>query len=84
MRDGGEDDGKRVFSDAKCVWSLGKREMSSSMRDGISICVVLVVVLMVVVGMDGGVDGSRGSSGGGNSEENIVYRSGRVCGVFLG
>ena len=51
MRDGGEDDGKRVFSDAKCVWSLGKREMSSSMRDGISICVVLVVVLMVVVGM---------------------------------
>ena len=51
MRDGGEDDGKRVFSDAKCVWSLGKREMSSSMRDGISICVVVVVVLMVVVGM---------------------------------
>ena len=35
MREGGEDDGKGMGSVIEGVQSLGRREMSSSMRDGI-------------------------------------------------
>ena len=35
MREGGEDDGKKMVSVIEGVWSLGGREMSSPMRDGI-------------------------------------------------
>ena len=82
MRDGGEDDGKRVFTDGKCVWSLGKRDVK--FHGGWDFYLCGGGDSVDGSGGDGGVDGSRGSSGGGNSEENIVYRSGRVCGVFLG
>ena len=50
MREGGVDDGKGMVSDVEGVRSLGRREMFSSMREGISVCVV-VVVLMVAVGV---------------------------------
>ena len=50
MSEGRVDDGKGMISDVECVRSLGGREMFSSMRRGISVCVV-VVLLMVVVGM---------------------------------
>ena len=56
MREGGEDDGKGMVSDVEGVWSLGGREMLSSMRDGICVCVcvavvVVVMALMVAVGV---------------------------------
>ena len=35
MREGGEDDGKGMGSVIEGVQSLGRREMSSPMRDGI-------------------------------------------------
>ena len=46
-----EDDNKRMVSDIESVQSLSGREISSSMRDEICVCVVavLVVVLMVVM-----------------------------------
>ena len=47
MSEGGEDDDKGMVSDIEGVQSLGGREMSRSMRDGICVCVVVVVVLMV-------------------------------------
>ena len=51
MREGGVDDGKGMVSDVEGVWSLGGREMFSSMGGGrISVCLV-VVVLMVAVGV---------------------------------
>ena len=60
MRDCGEDDAKGMLSDIEGVRSLGGREMSSSIRDGICVYVValgvvlvVVVVLMVVMGMMG-------------------------------
>ena len=54
MRKGGEDDGKGMVSNVEGVWSLGRRQMLSSMRDGICACVMVVVVvvaLIVVVGV---------------------------------
>ena len=84
MREGGEDDGKGMVSDVEGVWSLGGREMLSSMRDGICVC---------LCGGGGGGNGIDGSSGGGvvggsggscgvadsgESVERIVYRSGGV------
>ena len=61
MREGGLDGGKGMVSDVVGVQSLGGREMFSSMREGIYVCVVMVVlivvvgvvVLMVVVGVLG-------------------------------
>ena len=50
MREAGEDDNKGIVSDVEGVQSLDGREMLSSMRDGICVCVV-VVVLMVAVGV---------------------------------
>ena len=50
MREAGEDDDKGIVSDVEGVQSLGGREMLSSMRDGICVCVA-VVVLMVAVGV---------------------------------
>ena len=60
-REGGVDDGKGMVSDVEGVRSLGGREMFSYMREGISVCAVVVVlmvavrvvVLMVVVGVVG-------------------------------
>ena len=54
MRECGEDDAKGMVSDIGGVRSLGGREMSRSIRDGICVCVVVVVVvvvLMVTMGM---------------------------------
>ena len=53
MRESGDDDKKDMVSDAEGMWSLGGREMLSSMRDEIYVCVVVVVVvvLMVAVGV---------------------------------
>ena len=48
MREGGVDDDKGVGNDVEGVQSLVGGEMLSSMREGISVC-VMVVVLMVVV-----------------------------------
>ena len=50
MREGGVDDGKGMVSDVEGVPSLGGRKMFSSMKGGISVCLV-VVVLMVTVGV---------------------------------
>ena len=50
MREAGVDDGKGMVSDVEGVQSLSGREMFSSTREGISVCVV-VVVLMVAVGV---------------------------------
>ena len=47
MREGGEDDDKGMVSDTEGVRSLGGREMSSPMRDGICVCVAAVVVMVV-------------------------------------
>ena len=49
MREGGEDDGKGMVSDVEGVQSLGGREMLSSMRDGICVCVATVVVVALMV-----------------------------------
>ena len=53
MRLCGEDDAKGMVSDIECVRSLGGREISRSIRDGICVCVVvlLVVVVMLIVAM---------------------------------
>ena len=55
MREGGVDDDKSMVNDVEGVQSLGGREMLSSMREGISVCLVMVavgvVVLMVVRGV---------------------------------
>ena len=53
MRLCGEDDAKGMVSDIECVRSLGGREISRSIRDGICVCVVvlLVVVVMLIVVM---------------------------------
>ena len=44
-----EDDAKGMVSDFDGMWSLGGREMSRCMKDGICVCVVVVVALMVAV-----------------------------------
>ena len=44
-----ENDDKRMVSDIEGVRSLGDREMSRSIRDGICVCVAVVMVLVVVV-----------------------------------
>ena len=49
MREDGEDDEKGMVSDIEDVWSLGGREMSSFVRDGICVCMAVVVVAVVVV-----------------------------------
>ena len=51
MSEGGEDDDKGMVSDIEGVQSLGGREMSRSMRDGICVCVVVLVVVVVVVAL---------------------------------
>ena len=53
MRLCGEDDPKGMVSDIEGVWSLGGREISRSIRDGICVCVVvlLVVARVEVVGV---------------------------------
>ena len=53
MRLCGEDDAKGMVSDIEGVWSLGGREISRSIRDGICVCVVvlLVVARVEVVGV---------------------------------
>ena len=38
-----------MVSDIKGKWNLGEREILSSMRDGISVCVAVVVVIVVRV-----------------------------------
>ena len=48
MSEGGEDDDKGMVSDIEGVRSLGGREMSRSIRDGICVCVVVVVVALMV------------------------------------
>ena len=48
MSEGGEDDDRGMVSDIEGVWSLGGREMSRSIRDGICVCVVVVLVVVVV------------------------------------
>ena len=49
MRKGGEDDDKGMVSYIESVLSLGGRELSRSIRDGICVCVVMVVVVAVMV-----------------------------------
>ena len=49
MSEGGEDDDRGMVSDIEGVWSLGKKEMSRSIRNGICVCGVVVVVMVVVV-----------------------------------
>ena len=49
MSEGGEDDDRGMVSDIEGVRSLGGREMSRSIRDGICVCVVVVVVVVVMV-----------------------------------
>ena len=49
MRKGGEDDDKGMVSYIESVQSLGGRELSRSIRDGICVCVVMVVVVAVMV-----------------------------------
>ena len=59
MREVGVDDDKGIVNDAEGEWSLGGREMLNSMKEKISVYVVVVVlivtvgvvVLMVVVGV---------------------------------
>ena len=48
MREGGDDDEKGMVSDFESVRSLSGREMSSSLRNGIFVCAVVVVVLLMV------------------------------------
>ena len=80
----GGDDTKGMVNGNEGVQSLGGREISRSIRDGICVCVVVVVVVAVVLvvvvlivamevmgGGGGGVDGS-----GGNSGESGTCRSG--------
>ena len=43
------DDAKGMVNDNEGVWSLGGREMSKSIKDGICVCVVVVVVVAVVL-----------------------------------
>ena len=49
MSKGGKDDAKGMVSDIEGVWSLGGREILSSIRDGIFVCVAVVVMAVVVV-----------------------------------
>ena len=96
MRECGEDNAKRMISDIEGVWSLGGREMSRSIKDGICVCVVVVVVvvavgLVVVVALivamgvmwGGGVDGSGVNSRAGDGGESGVYRSGEGGGSVV-
>ena len=48
MREGRENDDKGMVSDNEGVQSLGGREMLSSIRDGICVCVAVVVVALMV------------------------------------
>ena len=48
---GGEDDDKGIVSDIDGVESLGLREMSRAIRDGICVCVAVVVVVALMVAM---------------------------------
>ena len=45
---GGENDDKGMVSNIEGVQSLGGREISSSMSDGIRVCVAVVVVVVMV------------------------------------
>ena len=47
MRKGGEDDDKGMVRDVEVVRTLGEREMLSSMRDGICVCVAVVMAVVV-------------------------------------
>ena len=47
MRKGGENDDKGMVRDVEVVRTLGGREMLSSMRDGICVCVAVVVAVVV-------------------------------------
>ena len=49
---GGEDNNKGMVSDVEGARSLGRREILSSVRDGISVsvAVVVVVVMLIVAG----------------------------------
>ena len=47
MREGGENDNKGLVSDIDGVQSLSGREMSSPMRDGVCVSVMVVVVVVV-------------------------------------
>ena len=49
MSEGGGDDDNGMVSDIEGVRSLGGREMSRSMRDGIFVCVVVAVVVVVAL-----------------------------------
>ena len=49
MREGGKDDDKGMISGIEGVRSLGGREMSSSIRDEICVCVAVVVVVALMV-----------------------------------
>ena len=49
MSEGGKDDDREMVSDIEGVQSLGGREMSRSMRNGICVCVVVVVVVVVAL-----------------------------------
>ena len=49
MRECGGDDSKGMVNGNEGVRSLGGREMSRSIRDGICVCVVVVVVVAVVL-----------------------------------
>ena len=51
MREGGENDEKRMVSNIEGVQSLAGREMSSSMSDGICVCVTVAVVVVVMVAL---------------------------------
>ena len=50
-REGGVSNGKGMVNDVEGAWSLGGREMLSSMKNGICVRVEVVVVLMVAVGV---------------------------------
>ena len=49
MRECGGDDTKGMVNGNEGVRSLGEREMSRSIRDGICVCVAVVVVVAVVL-----------------------------------
>ena len=49
MREGGKDDDKGMISGIEGVRNLGGREMSSSIRDEICVCVAVVVVVALMV-----------------------------------
>ena len=77
MRECGEDDAKGMVSDTEGVRSLGGRDMSRSIRDGICVCVVVEIVVASDGGDGGGgVDASCGNSGVGDGGESGVCRSG--------